>query len=181
VRQATQQIERMYQHVQDELQERIRVEVSLRKLSRAVEQSASVIVITDVEGVIEFVNPAFETLTGYSRREAIGSNPRLLNSGQVPAEVYQTLWETIKNGEVWGGEMINRKRDGSLYWAYLTISPIKNNVGQITHYVAVQEDITALKQAEIELRRAKEAAEAASRSRAPSWPASATNCARHWR
>jgi len=128
-----------------------RAEEELRKLSRAVEQSGSAIIITDLEGNIEFVNPAFSRVTGYTFEEAIGQNTRILKSGEHPAEFYRELWETIERGEVWQGELINRRKDGRLYWEAATISPVKDEAGRTTHYLAVKEDITARKKVEAEL------------------------------
>ncbi|MEW5700879.1 MAG: PAS domain S-box protein [Candidatus Zixiibacteriota bacterium] len=127
---------------------RHRVEEELRKLSRAVEQSPVSVVITDLEGSIEYVNPKFEALTGYTADEARGRNPRILKSGETPADTYRQMWETIKSGQVWRGEFHNKKKNGELYWESASISPITDPSGQITHYVAVKEDITAQKQAE---------------------------------
>jgi len=115
-----------------DITERKKMEDELRKLSRAVEQSDSTIVITNLNGDVEFANPAFTRITGYSLEEAIGQNTRLLSSGKHPASFYQELWETITKGETWQGEMINRKKDGSLYWEAATISPVYNEDGEIT-------------------------------------------------
>ncbi|MBL7225662.1 MAG: PAS domain S-box protein [Desulfobacteraceae bacterium] len=120
----------------------------LHKLSRVTEASPDSIVITDSEGTIEYVNPKFVDETGYSVEEAIGQNPRILNSGKLPPEFYHEMWETIKSGRVWRGEFHNRKKNGELYWEYASISPIVNIRGEITHYVAVKEDITDRIQAE---------------------------------
>ncbi|MGC8857428.1 MAG: PAS domain-containing sensor histidine kinase, partial [Anaerolineae bacterium] len=113
------------------------------------------------QGVFEYVNPAFERMTGYTRAEVLGQTPRLLKSGQQPPEFYAQLWQTIQRGEVWQGEIINRRKDGSLYWEFQTIAPVSAN-GNITHYVAIKLDITAQKEMEEQLRQAKETAEAAS-------------------
>ncbi len=131
---------------------RKRAEISLRQLSRAVEQSASTILITNLEGTIEFANPAFERITGYTLKEVIGQNPRMLKSGVTPLEVYHDLWGAITKGGVWQGELLNRKKNGDLYWENAIISPVRDATGQITHYVAVKEDITARKKAEETLR-----------------------------
>jgi PAS domain S-box-containing protein len=125
-----------------DITERRETEEQLRKLSRAVEQSGSTIMITDLEGTIEFVSPAFSKITGYSAQEAIGQNPRMLNSGETPPQVYERLWKTISQGEVWEGEFLNKKKNGDLYRESATISPVKNIDGQTNHYVAVKEDIT---------------------------------------
>ncbi len=139
--------------LQQEINQRQQAEDQLRVLSRAVEQSASTIVITDLHGTIEFVNPEFSKTTGYSYEEAIGKNPRILKSGKQSPELYQELWKTISQGEVWRGEFINKRKNGEFYWEYVTISPVKDQEGNITHYVGVKEDITARKRAEEELRR----------------------------
>jgi len=117
-------------------------ELELLKLSSAIESSPTSVVITDVDGTIEYVNPKFSELTGYSAMEAQGVNPRILKSGKTPAETYEDLWGTIKAGKIWRGRFINRKKDGELYWEDAWISPVKNQEGTITHYVAVKEDIT---------------------------------------
>ncbi len=135
-----------------DITERKRTEEELLKTSRAVEQSPVSIVITDLEARIEYVNPKFVALTGYSAAEALGQNPRLLKSGETPPERYRELWETITAGREWRGEFHNRKKNGELYWELASISPIKNQDGVITHYLAVKEDITERKKAEEILR-----------------------------
>jgi PAS domain S-box-containing protein len=122
-------------------------------LSLSVEQSPISIVITDLEGTIEFVNPKFTEITGYTLEEVIGKNPRILRSDQTPAEVHRQLWDTIKNGGIWEGEFINKKKDGALFTESAKIAPFKNSHGQITHYLAFKEDITARKSVEAELQR----------------------------
>ena len=129
-----------------------RSEAELRKLSRAVEQSPVTIVITDAQGVIEYANPSFQTTTGYTIAEAIGQNPRVLNSGKQPREFYAELWGRIIAGDQWRGEFHNRKKNGELYWESATISPIKDDTGVITHYLAVKEEITHRKSAEERIR-----------------------------
>ena len=133
--------------------DRRQAEQELRKLSRAVEQSGSTIVITDTSGNIEYVNPKFTQITGYSSEAVIGQNTRILKSGLTSPEEYKQLWETINSGHEWHGELLNRKKDGTLYWESVTISPILNDRKEITHYVGVKEDITERKQSEIETRR----------------------------
>lgn len=125
--------------------ERRRSDETFRKLSKVVEQSPSLVVITDAHGNIEYVNPRFEEVSGYTLADIAGRNPRILKSGNTPDAVYQDLWHTIKQGIEWRGEFCNRKRDGSLFWEYAIISPIKGEDGQITHYVAVKEDLTVRK------------------------------------
>lgn len=122
------------------------LEEQLRKLSCAVEQCPVTVIITDTRGNIEYVNPKFVQLTGYPREEALGKNPRILKSGMTSPEEYQQLWETITTGDEWRGEFYNKKKDGTFYWEFASISAIKNPQGEITHFVAVKEDITALRQ-----------------------------------
>jgi PAS domain S-box-containing protein len=121
---------------------------SQRKLSRAVEQSANIVVITNRNGDIEYINPKFSEITGYAEAEVIGKNPRILKSGETSLEEYQRMWNTITNGGEWRGEFHNRRKDGSLYWENASIAPVKNEKGEIIHFVAVKEDITRRKAAE---------------------------------
>lgn len=130
-------------------------EEELRKLSRAVEQSASVVIITDLEGYIEYVNPKFTEVTGYTQQEIIGQTPRLLKSGTTPSEEYARLWATISAGGEWRGELQNKKKSGELYWIAASISPVKDSQGRITHYLGIQEDITENKRAEEALRQSE--------------------------
>jgi len=127
-------------------------EERLRQLSRAVEQSPVCVVITDPEGSISYVNPKFSELTGYSYDEALGQNPRILKSNITPQETFVELWQKIKAGGEWRGEFCNKKKNGELYWEMAYISPVVDAQGDVTHYVAVKEDITARKHAEVELR-----------------------------
>ena len=117
----------------------------LRKLSRAVEQSPVSIVITNVKGDIEYVNPKFTQVTGYSREDVLGRNPRILKSDQSPPELYQELWKTITGGREWRGELRNLKKNGETFWEEASISPVMDERGRITHFIAVKEDITARK------------------------------------
>ncbi len=121
---------------------------SLRKLSGAVEQSPSPVIVTDAEGRIEYVNPAFSELTGYAPEEVAGRSSRMLRAPDAPAETYAELWQAISRGEVWRGELRNRKKNGESYWALVSISPLKNAEGRITHFIGLQDDITERKQAE---------------------------------
>ncbi len=130
---------------------RKKAEEQLRRLSMAVEQSPVSVVITDITGRIEYVNPKFTEVTGYSSEEAIGQNPRILKSGDKPPSEYKKLWETITAGGEWRGEFHNKKKNGELYWESASISPIKDDKGNITHFIAVKEDITSLKEAREEL------------------------------
>lgn len=144
---------------------RKRTEARLRQLSQAVEQCPVSIVITDLDGRIEYTNPQFSLVTGYTAEEALGQNPRLLKSGKMSLEAYQELWKTITSGDTWRGEFHNRRKSGELYWEEANISPISDAQGHPTHYLAVKQDISARKEFERELKEAKESAEAAARAK----------------
>lgn len=146
---------RLNEESQRELAERNRVEEHLRKLSVAVEQSPVSIVITDTSGAIEYVNPHFSALTGYSFEEVVGQNPSMLKTGETSTEEYKQLWDTILAGGEWRGEFHNRKKDGELYWEQALIAPIRDNSYAITHFIAIKEDITERKQLEGQLRHAQ--------------------------
>ena len=128
--------------LRSEITEREKAEAELRTLAEAVNCSGSPIIITDLEGNIEFVNAAFSALTGYSAEEVIGQTPRVLKSPQTEARIYEKLWETILKGEIWRGDLYNRKKNGELYWDHLVISPITNKDGEKTTYVAIRVVIT---------------------------------------
>lgn len=123
----------------------------LRIFQQAVAQNPAAIVITDAEGYIEYVNPRFTQLTGYAPEEARGRNPRFLQSGSTQRDAYALLWNTIKMGETWDGEIQNRKKNGELYWAYEMIAPVVGENGLITHFVAMQQDVTATRRHQEEL------------------------------
>jgi PAS domain S-box-containing protein len=122
-----------------------------RKLFRAVEQSPASIVVTNKDAIIEYVNPFFTKLTGYTKEEAIGKNPRILQSGLIEDQVYKDLWDTITSGKEWKGNLLNKKKNGELFWEAVSISPVFNDNDEITHYVAIKEDVTYKKEAEIKL------------------------------
>ena len=132
-------------------QERDSAEELLRKLSSAVEQSADTVLITDHQGKIEYVNPAFEALTGYSRDELVGNTPRLLKSGEQGSETYQDLWRTLLSGKVYRGIFVNRRKNGELYYAEESICPIRNAAGEITHFIANGRDLTERRRLEGQL------------------------------
>ena len=144
---------------------RRRAEEELQNLRTAVEQSANTIVITDVRGTIEYVNPAFEKSTGYTSAEAVGQNPRVLKSGEQDEAFYRDLWKTILSGQIWRGEFHNKRKDGSLYWESATLSPVHNDLGDIVHFIAVKEDITERKSLESNLLDALGRAEAGNRAK----------------
>lgn len=132
--------------------ERSQREDQLRKLSRAVEQSSSMVVITDASGIIEYVNEEFCDVTGYSVEEALSQRPSLLKSGETDAEVYRSMWQALLAGQDWHGEIRNRRKSGALYWSALSVSPILDEDGSVTHFIGISEDISAQKhsQAQIE-------------------------------
>ncbi len=123
-------------------------EEQLHKLSRAIEQSPSIVAITDTHSKIEYVNPKFARLTGYSTKSTIGKKLSILKSGKHSTEFYKKLWDTINSGNEWLGEICNKKKNGALYWEFASISSIRNNDGVVTHFIKVAEDITARKIAE---------------------------------
>ena len=141
-----------FSNVLSDISEKKLAEEQLLKLSSAVEQSSASIMITDVDGNIEYVNPKFTQITGYSPEEVVGKNPRFLNLGEHQPEYFRGLWDTICADKIWRGKFINKKKNGELYWESASISPVTNSEGVITHYVAVKEDITERKQTEDALR-----------------------------
>ena len=141
--------------------ERKKAEDAVRKLSRVVEQTADCVMITDASGIIEYVNPAFERLTGYTFKDAVGRPPSILKSGVHEKEFYHNLWSTILKGEPFRGEVYNKKKCGDIYCSETAISPIKDGMENITHFVATSRDVTLRKKFEDDLRKAKETAEEA--------------------
>jgi len=146
-----------------DITERKLAEEEITKLSQAVEQSSSSVMITNPKGDIEYVNPKFTDLTGYTKEEVKGKNPRILKSGHQDQQYYKELWATILSGKTWSGEFLDKKKNGELYWESARISPMVNKDGDITHFVAVKEDITEKKKMIEELTIAKERAEEMSR------------------
>lgn len=148
---------RLIPAIQRELREvevrraRQRAEAQVELLSSALEQSASLVLITDTSGIITYVNPAFCRITGYDPNEVLGVHSRILRSQVMPAEIFVRLWTTILAGETWRGELLNRKKNGEEFWAEVRISAVRNPVGEVTQYLSVQEDITARKRMEAEI------------------------------
>jgi len=134
-----------------DISERKENELLLRKLSQAVEQSPAAVIITDLNAAIEYVNPKFTEITGYNAAELIGENPRILQSGEMDQSIFRHLWNHLLAGEEWQGELLNRHKDGHLFWERAQISPLRDAQGKITHYIAVKEDITIQKRYEREL------------------------------
>jgi two-component system NtrC family sensor kinase len=137
-----------------EITEQKKSQADLSKLFQAIQQSPMSVIITDREGNIEYVNPEFTKVSGYTLKEAIGQNPRILQSGHAPPAQYAELWNTITGGNVWRGEFLNKKKNGELFWELASIAPVKDGK-TITNFVAVKEDITERKQMEEQLRQAQ--------------------------
>ena len=140
--------------------EQKRSEIELRKLSQAVEQSASSIIVTDIEGIIEFANPKFVEVSGYSLSDTLGKNPGILNSGKHNDEFYQHFWQTIKAGKIWRGQFHNKRKDGTLYWEEASIAPVYDITGKMINFISVNQDITARKLLEETERDQRQLAEA---------------------
>ena len=134
-------------------------QAEILKLSRGIEQSPDMIIITDLEGNIEYANPKISEATGYSNEELIGQNPRIFASGKTPKIVYEELWGTILSGKTWKGELLNKRKNGETYWESVNIAPIIDNEGNILNYIGVKNDITEKKEITVQLIRAKEKAE----------------------
>lgn len=135
------------EHFRD-ITEKVKSEQELNKIRVAMEQSPAAIIITSLDGIIEYINPKFVELTGYNRKEAIGKTPAILKSGKHNQKFYTELWETITSGKEWSGEFINKKKNGKLFWEKALISPIKDETGKVTHFVAIKENITDKKKLE---------------------------------
>jgi PAS domain S-box-containing protein len=129
-------------HIVSDITGRKKAEAERNRLTAAIEQAGETIVITDLDGEIQYVNPAFERTTGYSRNEVTGKNPRVLNSGKQDEAFYRRMWETISGGRTWEGRLVNKRKDGTLYNEDATISPVLDATGKIVNYVAVKRDVT---------------------------------------
>lgn len=130
-----------------DITEQKETEAEIKKLTQAIEQSPVSIVITDKDGLINYVNPTFTTITGYTFKEVIGRNPKILKSGKTPVVIYKKLWKTIVSGKIWKGELLNKKKNGELYWEAVTISAIKNSDSEVSGYLGLKEDISEIKKA----------------------------------
>jgi sigma-B regulation protein RsbU (phosphoserine phosphatase) len=136
---------RMFVGIAQDLTSRIRAEQKVLTLSSAIDQSPNAVLIANKDGVIEYVNGSFVRLSGYDAKELMGQNPRMLQAGHADRDQYRRLWRAILEGREWRGEIEDRRKDGTRYWARQTITPLRDALGEITHYLAIQEDITALK------------------------------------
>ncbi|MDQ3743901.1 MAG: PAS domain S-box protein [Acidobacteriota bacterium] len=139
----------------NDVTERRRAEESLARLAAAVEQTADSIVITDAAAAIQYVNPAFERVSGYTRGETLGRNPRFLKSGKTDESVYREMWAALARGEVWAGNFVNKRKDGTFYEEHVTVSPVRDDTGQVINYIAVKQDLTQQKQLEEQLRQSQ--------------------------
>jgi PAS domain S-box-containing protein len=142
--------------VAEDVTEMNRIDTERARLATAIDQSSESLVITDAAAAIQYVNPAFERLTGYSRSEALGKNPRILQSGMQPSSFYAAMWAILKRGLTWRGTFFNRARDGHLVEEEAAISPVFDTFGRLTNYVAVERDVTRERQADLALRRSEE-------------------------
>jgi len=131
-----------FEGVLSDITQRKRIEEERKRLTTAVEQAAEIVFITDPEGVVQYVNPSFERITGYTREEAVGCRPSILKSGRHPVSFYRELWETISGGQVWKGQFINRRKDGSIYEEEASIAPVRDAGGRIINFIAVKRDIS---------------------------------------
>ncbi len=132
----------MVRKIEESKLERKKAEEGRARLATAIDQASEIVMISDPEGIIQYVNPAFEKITGYTSEEAIGQHPSFLSSGDQDKAFFEEMWTTLQQGEVWSGNFINKKRDGSIYEEEATISPVKNNEGQIVNFVAVKRDVS---------------------------------------
>jgi PAS domain S-box-containing protein len=142
--------------VSRDISARLLTEQKINLQAAALESAANAIMITDREGTIQWINPAYEQLTGYSLQEVIGQNPRILKSDKQPLEFYKNLWDTILNGRAWHAELVNKRKDGSLYTEEETITPLLDDSGAITHFIGIKQDISGRKQIEDDLRVSEE-------------------------
>ncbi|MBP7346235.1 MAG: PAS domain S-box protein [Sediminibacterium sp.] len=147
------QVDKRYIVLSRNITDRKQIDDKLKQLKHAVEQSTSSIVITNLDGNLEYVNQHFLTITGYTYEEVIGNNPRILNSGYTKKEDYKEMWDTIKSGGTWKGEFLNKKKNGKLFWEEVTISPVRNEEGEIINFLAIKTDITKQKKTAEKLRK----------------------------
>jgi two-component system, cell cycle sensor histidine kinase and response regulator CckA len=143
-----------YEGTAEDITEHKRAEEENTRLVTAIEQSAEGVVVTNTRGEIEYVNPAFTRMTGYSREEALGQNPRVLKSGKHDPEFYRQLWAMILDGQSWHGELVNRRKDGTFYTEQMSIAPVRGSQGEVTHFIATKQDVTERKVMEAQLQQA---------------------------
>ena len=155
VRERTEALAAANRKMESEIAERKHAEEMRDRLGMAVEQAAEAIVITDINGTILYVNPAFEQISGYAREEAVGKNPRILQSGRHDREYYREMWSTLTRGETWSGNILNRRKDGQLYEEVAIISPVRDESGKIVNYVGVKRDVTREVEMEEQLRQSQ--------------------------
>ena len=144
-----------YDGIVEDITEHKRVDAERIRMVTAIEQAAEAVMITDAQGEVQYVNPAFTAITGYSRSEILGKNPRALQSGEQDAAFYEKMWRALRAGRVWHGEVIDRGKDGSLYKEEMTITPVRDETGEVTHFIAIMRDITAQKRLEEQFRQAQ--------------------------
>jgi len=152
-------------HTQEPVPQSSTPQTNLALLATAIEQAGDAIVITDAGARIRYVNPAFTLMTGYSAAEAIGQNPSILKSGRQDQDFYRDLWDTVRAGRAWRGELINRRKDGTCYTEEMTITPVRDLADAVSNFIAIKKDISDRKRVEHEIRKAKDAAESANRAK----------------
>lgn len=165
-------IEGLEKKVRERTRELEYANIELKKIFNAIEQAAESVLVTDINGTIQYVNPAFSAITGYSREEAIGKNPRILKSGKNLPEMYKDLWETILSGRIWKETIINKKKSGELYYEEMTVAPVLDELGKVRNFIAIKNNVTdrvkaeeELRQKNIELHNTKLQAEAANKAK----------------
>ncbi|HMX18461.1 MAG TPA: PAS domain S-box protein [Anaerolineales bacterium] len=154
-----QRVDERTQDLEDARDSAVRSNIELRKYYRVIEQSGNSIVITDLDGNIQYANPRFEEVSGYALEEVLGKNPRILKSGRQKPEFYEKMWRTISSGHIWTGVFHNRRKDGTLYWESATIAPVLDQDNVVVNYVAIKEDITSRREVESQLRKLSRAVE----------------------
>ncbi|MEK6693011.1 MAG: GAF domain-containing protein [Nitrospirota bacterium] len=151
------ELRRLIGNLEEEITRRIAdiklTNIELRKLMNAIEQSAESIIITDTAGIIEYINPAFTQISGFSKKEAIGRTPTILHSGMTPPGVFKDMWETILSGKVWKGTVINRKKNGEIYHEEMTVTPVLDEEGKIINFIAIKNNVTDRVRADAEIKR----------------------------
>lgn len=148
-------LENVNQRLNREIEEHKKTEENLKRLTQAIEESPVAIFITDLQGNIEYANPKFSQLNGYSNDEIIGKNHSTLRSKEIPPELYSEIAQNLVAGNIWRGELCNRKKNGELFWEYVTVSPVRNDAGEIINYMVVQEDLSERRKLEEQLRQAQ--------------------------
>ncbi len=158
-------LEQQTANLRQEIAERKQADSQLRKLSQALNQSPNMIFITDLDGIIEHINPRFSEMTGYSEEEAIGNTPRIIKSEDTPTEIFTAMWTNLKAGTEWRGKIKDKRKDGSTFWASMVAAPVVDENGELSHFIAIHEDITEVMEAEEQANNARKQSEVANRAK----------------